>query len=59
RGNPLWLPISRAATGGRPYNVCPRLPKKPPLLGCAARGWARVAVQLLRQTEKPGNKLKN
>ncbi|MDY6822179.1 MAG: hypothetical protein SWH68_00035, partial [Thermodesulfobacteriota bacterium] len=45
RGNPLWLPISRAATGGRPYNVCPRLPKKPPLLGCAARGWARVAVQ--------------
>jgi len=20
RGNPLWLPILRAATGGRPYN---------------------------------------
>jgi len=21
RGNPLWLPILRAAAGGRPYNI--------------------------------------
>ncbi|MDY6823346.1 MAG: hypothetical protein SWH68_06035, partial [Thermodesulfobacteriota bacterium] len=33
--------------------------ERAPLLGCAARGWARGAVQLFRQTEKPGNKLKN
>jgi len=40
RGGPLWLPISRAATGGRPYNTDPLFPEKSicARLRCNGRG---------------------
>jgi hypothetical protein len=51
RGQKLACPFVQMRYASSAHTVCPRLPKKPPLLGCAARGWARVSVQLFRQTE--------